>query len=63
MKEVKKIIKVSGYKKIWTKGIFSFYGDLRPLAVKAGFGNWSDNGIIKNDKYGTNFLITAVFYK
>lgn len=63
LKEVKKIIKVSGYKKIWTKGIFSFYGDLRPLAVKAGFGNWSDNGIIKNDKYGTNFLITAVFYK
>lgn len=63
LREVKKLIKASGYKKVWSKGVFSFYGDLRPLAVKAGFGKWSDNGIIINDKYGTNFLITAVFYR
>ena len=63
LREVKKLIKASGYKKVWSKGVFSFYGDLRPLAVKAGFGKWSNDGIIRNDKYGTNFLITAVFYR
>lgn len=63
LREIKKLIKASGYKKVWSKGIFSFYGDLRPLAVKAGFGEWCDDGIIKNDKYGTNFLITAIFYR
>lgn len=41
LKEVEKLIKQYGYNKIWTKGVFSFYGDLRPLAVKAGFGKWS----------------------
>ena len=30
---VKHILKKAGYKKIWTKDAFSFYGDLRPLAV------------------------------
>lgn len=63
LKEIKKLIKQCGYTKIWTKGVFSFYGDLRPLAEKAGFGKWSDNGLIKNEKYGTDFLITAIFYK
>ena len=63
MREIKKIIKDKGYKKVWSKGVFSFYGDLRPLAVKAGFGSWAENGIIENEKYGTNFLIAAVFYK
>jgi epoxyqueuosine reductase QueG len=63
LKEIKKLIKLYGYKKIWTKGVFSLYGDLRPLAVEAGFGKWSENGLITNDKYGTNFLITAIFYK
>lgn len=63
LKEIKKLIKVCGYKKIWIKGVFSIYGDLRPLAVKAGFGEWSKNGLITNDKYGTDFLITAIFYK
>jgi hypothetical protein len=63
LKEIKKLIKLHGYNKIWTKGVFSFYGDLRPLAVEAGFGKWSDSGIITNEKYGTDFLITAIFYK
>lgn len=63
LKEIKKLIKVYGYNKIWTKGIFSIYGDLRPLAVEAGFGKWSENGLVKNEKYGTDFLITAIFYK
>lgn len=63
LKEVKKIVKSSGYKKIKTKGVFSVYGDLRSLAVEAGFGKWGENGIIQNDKYGSNFLISAVFYK
>ncbi|KPU43265.1 hypothetical protein OXPF_32790 [Oxobacter pfennigii] len=63
LKEIKRLIKLNGYKKIWTKGVFSFYGDLRPLAVEAGFGKWSDSGIISNEKYGTDFLITAIFYK
>lgn len=63
LKEAKRLIKKSGYKKVWTKGTFSFYGDLRSLAVKAGFGEWGDNGIIVNDKYGSDFLISAIFYK
>ena len=56
-------VKRYGYKKVWSKGVFSIYGDLRPLAVKAGFGKWGDSGIIENEKYGTNFMITAVFYR
>lgn len=63
LKEVEKLIKTYDYKKVWTKGVFSLYGDLRPLAVEAGFGKWSNNGLIRNEKYGTDFLITAIFYK
>ena len=63
LKEIKKLIKLHGYQKVWVKGVFSFYGDLRPLAVEAGFGKWSQSGIIANEKYGTNFLITAIFFK
>jgi len=63
LKEIKNHIKLCGYHKIWSKGVFSFYGDLRPLAVEAGFGKWSENGLITNEKYGTDFLITAIFYK
>ncbi|MEG2935580.1 MAG: hypothetical protein RR844_03720 [Clostridium sp.] len=63
LKEVKQEVKKSGFKNVWTKGTFSFYGDLRQLAVKAGFGQWGNNGIIENEKYGSNFLISAVFYK
>ena len=63
LKEIKKVIKGYGYRKVWTKGVFSIYGDLRPLAVEAGFGNWSESGIIENEKYGTDFFISAVFFK
>ena len=63
IRQIKRILKMQGYKKIWSKGVFSLYGDLRPLAVEAGFGKWGNNGIIENEKYGTNFLITAIFYK
>ena len=63
LKVCKIVLKKAGYKKIYTKGVFSFYGDLRPLAVKAGFGDWGTDGIIENEKYGSNFLISAVFYK
>lgn len=63
LKEIKKLVKLYGYKKNWSKGVFSVYGDLRPLAVEAGFGEWSGNGLIANEKYGTDFLITAVFFK
>jgi len=63
LKEIKKLIKLYGFNKIWSKGVFSFYGDLRPLAVEAGFGKWSKSGLIANEKYGTDFLITAIFYK
>ncbi|UZP04429.1 hypothetical protein JW813_05320 [Clostridium botulinum] len=63
LKEIKKIAKEHGYKKVWTKGLFSIYGDLRPLAVEAGFGKWSQRGIIENEKYGTDFFISAVFFR
>ena len=63
LKEIKKLLKSNGYKKVWSKGVFSIYGDLRPLAVKAGFGQWGPYGIIVNEKYGSNFLVSVVFYK
>lgn len=63
LREIKNLIKLAGHHKVWTKGVFSFYGDLRPLAVEAGFGEWSENGLVSNEKYGTNFLISAIFYK
>lgn len=63
LKEIKKLIKDNGYQKVWTKGVFAIYGDLRPLAVEAGFGKWSESGLISNEKYGTNFLISAIFFK
>lgn len=63
LKVVKMEVKGKGFKKVWSKGVFSFYGDLRPLAVKAGFGYWGKDGIINNEKYGSNFLLSAVFYK
>ena len=63
LKEIKKLLERNGYKKVWSKGVFSFYGDLRPLAVEAGFGKWSESGIISNEKYGTDFMITAIFYQ
>ncbi len=63
LKEIKELIKISGYKKVWTKGVFSVYGDLRPLAVEAKLGTWGNNGIIENEEYGSNFLISAIFYK
>jgi len=63
LKEIKGLVKRYGYKKVWSKGVFSIYGDLRHLAVKAGFGKWGESGIIENEKYGTNFMITAIFYR
>ena len=63
IRQIKRILKSQGYKKIWSKGVFALYGDLRPLAVEAGFGEWGYNGIIENEKYGSNFLISAIFYK
>lgn len=63
LKEIKKLLKLNGCSEIRTKGVFAVYGDLRPLAVEAGFGKWGDDGIIINEKYGSNFLISAIFYK
>ena len=50
----------AGYKKIWTKDAFSFYGDLRPLAVEAKFGKWGNNGLIYNENYKNDFLLTEI---
>ena len=63
LKVCKTVLKKAGYKKIYSKGVFSFYGDLRPLALKANFGKWGDNGLIVNEKYGSDFLISAIFFK
>lgn len=63
LKKIKKMIQKHGYRKVWAKGVLSFYGDLRPLAVKAGFGQWGKNGLVVNEKYGSDFLITAIFFQ
>lgn len=63
LKQIKRLAQKQGFRKVWTKGVFSVYGDFRPLAVKAGFGEWGKNGLIVNDKYGCDFLISAIFFK
>lgn len=62
LRQIKSLLKSYGYRRIWTKGVFSIYGDLRPLAVAAGLGQWK-NGLVANAKYGSNFLISAIFFK
>lgn len=63
LKQMKRLVQKQGFRKVWTKGVFSVYGDFRPLAVKAGFGAWGENGLIVNDKYGSDFLISAIFFR
>lgn len=60
---IKRILLRNGCKKVWSKGIFSFYGDLRPLAKLAGFGDYSADGLILNQELGNDFLLTAVFFE
>jgi len=54
-----KILKSEGYTSKH-KSIMSIYGDFRPLAISAGLGEWSRNGIIVNSDYGAGLLF-AVF--
>lgn len=63
IKKIKVELKNKGYNKVWSKGVFSIYGDLRTLAVEAGFGTWGKDGLIHNEKYGSNFLLTAIFFR
>lgn len=63
IKQIKRLLQKQDIKKVWTKGVFSVYGDFRPLAVKAGFGAWGENGLIVNEKYGSDFLLSAIFFK
>lgn len=63
LKQMKRLVQKQGFRKVWTRGVFSVYGDFRPLAVKAGFGEWGENGLIVNDKYGSNFLLSAIFFR
>lgn len=63
LNQIKRLIQKQGYKKVWTRGVLSVYGDFRPLAVKAGFGEWGENGLIVNEKYGSDFLISAIFFR
>lgn len=63
LKEIKRLVQKQGFGNVWTKGVFSIYGDFRPLAVKAGFGEWGENGLIVNDKYGSDFLISAIYFR
>ncbi len=63
LRQMKRLVQNQGFRKVWTKGVFAVYGDLRPLAVKAGFGEWGENGLIVNDKYGSDFLISAIFFR
>lgn len=59
----KRLLRQCGYKRVWAKGIFSIYGDLRPIAKQAGFGDYGDHGIIVNEQWGSNMIFTAVFFK
>lgn len=63
LKQVKDLVRRRGFTHVWTKGVFAVYGDFRPLAVKAGFGKWGDQGLIVNETYGSDFLISAIFFR
>lgn len=43
------------------KSILSLYGDLRPIARSANIGDFGINGLIVNDKYGSNMLFSTIF--
>ncbi|MTI68681.1 MAG: 4Fe-4S ferredoxin [Firmicutes bacterium] len=43
------------------KSVLSIYGDFRPLAVSANLGEWGRNGLVVNEKYGSNLLFAATF--
>ena len=54
------ILKKEGYSSHY-KTILSLYGDFRPLAVSAGFGEWGRNGIVVNKDYGSGLLFAGIF--
>lgn len=43
------------------KTVLSVYGDLRPIARSANLGDWGVNGLIVNEKYGSNMLFSTIF--
>lgn len=63
LRRSKAFLKQEGYTQVWTRGVFSFYGDLRPLAQAAGWGEYGENGLIQNKIWGSNFLMTAIFFR
>lgn len=63
LRRSKAFLKNEGYAKVWSRGVFSFYGDLRPLAQAVGWGEYGDDGLIINEVWESNFLITAIFFR
>ena len=57
---VSAILRKEGYRAD-KKDLLSVYGDFRPLAAAAGFGDWGRNGLIVNRDYGSNMLFSAIF--
>ncbi len=43
------------------KTVFSLFGDFRPLARKAGLGQWGRNNLIVTPEYGPHLLFVGIF--
>lgn len=43
------------------KSSLSVFGDIRPLAIAAGIGQWGKNGLVVNKTYGSKLLFSALF--
>lgn len=43
------------------KSSLSVFGDIRPLAIAAGIGQWGKNGLVVNKTYGSKILFSALF--
>ena len=43
------------------KSVFSLFGDFRPLARKAGLGQWGRNNLIVTPEYGPHLLFLGFF--
>ncbi len=59
-KKIINILNNEGYKST-EKTILSVYGDLRPIAKNANIGDYGMNGLIVNEKYGSNMLFSNIY--
>lgn len=58
--ELSTLLRKEGYR-CKVKSSLSVFGDIRPLAIAAGIGQWGKNGLVVNKTYGSKLLFSALF--